>query len=151
MNELELKQAFAKMILRDVDPFEAALKLFPENTNRALRVAHEWPKCKEVLEIQNDFSVEGERIHSKEELRAEQINILRKIAKDDLCEPEERIKAAKVIGELAGLIEKPQTNINANVQNISNKVMVVKENGNDAEWEEKLLQQQKVLTNASCH
>ncbi len=55
MSELALKLQFAKLLLKTpTEPFKAALALFPDNRNRALRVANEWPCDLEVIAAKED-------------------------------------------------------------------------------------------------
>lgn len=61
-DERELKISFAREFLRTPDNmFKAALSIFPDSTNKALKVSYDWPKDKIVLdEIQRLKQEEGE-------------------------------------------------------------------------------------------
>jgi len=149
MSEEELKAEFARLLLRTPeDPFKAALMLFPDNTSRALRVANEWPADPEVIAAQAAIvEDEGEMsfLPTKADLAR---SIWSRMQGDRIC-PEDFAKLGKLYAEVRGFIEKPQTNINTNVNNVTNRVMVVRESASDADWETKLRKQQEDLTNAS--
>ena len=58
-DESELKKAFAGELLRTpADPFRAALAVFGANTNKALRVANEWPSDGFVIDEVKRLKVE---------------------------------------------------------------------------------------------
>jgi len=147
------KKQFAQQLLKLQDPFKAALSVFPqeENLNFALKIANEWPNDFEVLEAKSELLTEGFKVHDKEQLRAELIDELRGIVKNTQEFATDRVRAAEAVGKLAALIEKPETNINANVQNVTNRVMIVREQSTTEEWEANLLKQQDALTNASIN
>lgn len=149
-DEQKLKSAFAAELLKTPsDPFKAALAVFGVDTGRALRAAHEWFKDPFVIEECARLRNEGFETYGKDELRDKLITNLLQIVEGERSIADDRIKAAKVIGELRGLIEKPSTTINNNVVT-ANKVMVVKDHGSADEWEAKLRKQQNGLTNASA-
>lgn len=87
------------------------------------------------------FSEENERLKKPLHLA-----IVERDAK--YTDPDTYAKLAKVYAEVRGFIEKPQVAVTTNVQTITNKVMVVRESGSDAEWERKLAMQQASLANA---
>lgn len=150
MQDQELKTAFAAELIKNPnDPFKAGLAVFGADTGKALRAAHEWFKDPFVIEEMTRLKAEGFEAYGKDELRDKLITNLLQIVEGERSIADDRIKAAKVIGELKGLIEKPQTNINNNVIT-ANKVMVVKDHGDDDSWERKLREQQKGLTSASA-
>lgn len=113
MEIAEEKAAFAELMLKhNNDAFAAALELHPENINRALKIAHEYPKDDEVLTIVTRFKVEGkdlEFLPGKGELAKsiwERMNAKRTTA-DDFA------KLAKLYAEVRGYIDKnPSTVIN---------------------------------------
>lgn len=143
MTEAEEKTAFAALLIKNpTDPFKAALELFPENTNRALRIAHEWPKDPEVLSAVQTLRAEGLSRHSKEEVREELITEMMNIVRGPYA-PDDKVKAAKAIGELCGLIEKPQTNVN--VTNNIPRVVEMPVYSSVSEWEEDAARQQREL------
>jgi len=149
LDENELKEQFVGFLLQNPDdPFKAALGLFPEDTNRALRVAHEWPHDKYVQTAMKSRMSEGD----DEELLPTKSELARKVwGKMNIngLEADEFAKLARLFGEIRGFIEKPSTTINANSQTLLQPVMVVTDKGTDDEWEEKLLKQQGKLLEAS--
>ncbi|WP_292414149.1 hypothetical protein [Methylophaga sp.] len=68
---------------------------------------------------------------------------------EERLSPEDYAKLGKLYADVRGFIEKPQTTINNNNNVTNNRVMVVRENGSDEDWEAKLRKQQDNLTNAS--
>ena len=151
-NEEELKAEFARLLLQTPDdPFKAALALFPENTNRALRVANEWPRDLAVVEARKEL-VEDE---GEDAFLPGKAHLARSIwdrMHKETTDTENFAKLGKLYADVRGFIEKPQTNIQNNIQNTTNKVMVIRESSTSDEWETNLRKQQDRLTNdATCH
>jgi len=148
MTELAAKEKFARLLLKEPsDPFAVALKVFPDDTKRALWVANNWPTDPEVLGLQEKATEdEGELafLPTKGRLAREVWDMMH----DKYTDAATFAKLGKLYAEIMGLIEKPQVAVTTNVQNVTNKVMIVRENGSDAEWERKLLEQQTRLANA---
>ncbi|OHD25440.1 MAG: hypothetical protein A2Y38_12840 [Spirochaetes bacterium GWB1_59_5] len=145
MQDEKYKTAFAAELLKTpTDPFKAALAVFGVDTGKALRAAHEWFKDPFVIEECARLKSEGFEQFDKESLRDKLIQNLLAIVEGERSIADDRIKAAKVIGELKGLIEKPTTNINTNVIT-ANRVMVVKDHGSADDWEKRLRKQQEGL------
>lgn len=149
MTETEAKEKFARLLLKEpLEPFAVALKVFPDDTKQALKVANEWPSDLEVLRFQEQaVSADGEKsfLPTKGELARDTWNLMH----SKYTEPGDFAKLGKLYAELMGFIEKPKTEITTNVQQITNRVMVVRESVSDADWERKLLAQQERLTAAS--
>ncbi len=149
MSELEDKQKFVEFWLTmPKDPFKAALEIFPENTNRALRIAAEWPKDPEVLEIKEKLlsnAKEGELsfLPSKTEWAREVWNM----SQNKNIDFENKIKVLKLYADGRGFIEKQSNGPVVNVN--QNRVIVVRDLGTDDEWETKAAVQQKALLNVS--
>lgn len=148
MNDDELKKKFADELLKNPgDPFPIALALFPDNTNRALRVATEWPQDIVVLE----YIANVKKEKREEDYLPTKADLCRKIW-DKLDKPfvysEDFVKLAKLYADIMGYIEKPQTNIKVDNTTVNNKVMVVKTCESDNEWEQRALRQQEKLINA---
>lgn len=147
MDESELKVEFAKLLLKEpTDPFVVALKLFPENVNRALKVAVEWPGDSEVKAAQEKLLSEVEDEFSLLPTKASFSNLI--LAKMGEAAPDDFAKLAKVYADVRGFIEKASTNVNTG-NTVVNKVMIVKDNGTDDEWSAKLLKQQEKLVSES--
>ena len=149
MNEAEAKGNFARLLLKEPgNPFAVALKVFPGDTKKALRVANEWPSDPEVLALQESATeTEGELafLPTKAKLAREVWDMMH----DKYTDAATFAKLGKLYAEIMGLIEKPQVAVTTNVQQITNKVMIVRESVSDAEWERKLLAQQTALQNVN--
>lgn len=148
MNETEAKEKFARLLLKEPsDPFAIAIKVFPDDTKKALRIANEWPSDPEILAMQEKLTEEeGELafLPTKGQLAREVWNMMH----DKYTDAATFAKLGKLYAEIRGFVEKPQTSVTTNVQQVANKVMVVRESVSDAEWERKLLDQQTRLSNA---
>lgn len=158
MNEQELKSAFAAELLKTPnDPFKAALAVFGADTGRALRAAHEWAKDPEVMAEQARLKGElGEMAFLPDKSELARV-IWERMQGTTYANgstipttAEEFAKLAKLYAEVRGYIEKPTTNINNNVIT-ANKVMVVKDHGDNDTWAKRLREQQKGLTSATTH
>lgn len=154
--EKEHKRLFAKALIKcPEDPLEAGLAAFPKESfeaNYALFAANNWVEDPYVVELVGELKPEASEVYEKENLRNTLITkLLSLVTEESLVRvsADERIKAAKTIGELKGLIEKPQTNIMNNVATTTNKVMVIREEASFDSWSEGLRNQQRVLTNAA--
>jgi len=146
---IALKEKFAELSLREPDAFKVALVLYPNDTGRALRVANEWPNDPQVKEIRQslvDAEEDGETAFLP--TKADASRLAWNIARDADKFTEDRLKALKLYAEIRGFIEKPAVNVNNNIQNnVSMRVLVVKDHGTNDEWETKLRSQQKKLIN----
>ncbi len=144
--ENERKTAFAMELLKSPDnPLKAALAIEP-NTGEALRMVHFWTNdgfvIAEKARLLNENGAKS-FLPTREEY-AKAVYDLACSACEDL---KDRLTAFRLYGDIMGFIEKPGVNINNNV--VTNKVMVVNNNGSNDEWEQKLLRQQKALTYAA--
>lgn len=140
------KKQFALEWLRNPDePFEAACKVFGEDTGSALRAASEWVKDPEVLEEQTRLKESGFKSFEKDDLRDSLTRKLMKIVDSGMAA--DAVKAAEAIAKMHGLIEKPGTVVNNNMA--ANRVMVVKDMGDDEVWAKRLKAQQDALKNAN--
>lgn len=153
--EDEEKAAYAALLLKGTDPFEAALKLFPDNTNRALRIAHEWPRdpaVKACCEKMSEGDGELAFLPNKAALARDVWDRMKgaKYAGGVVVPPtaEEYAKLAKLYAEIRGFIEKPQTNVNVN-NTVVQRVVEVPVFQSDADWEAAAARQQhESLANA---
>lgn len=158
ITEDELKTEFARALLQTPnDAFKAARCVFGEDTGMALRVASTW-----VI----DPFVIAERARLADELPAREALGLptkeayaRKLydwiedSENKLYIPfEDKLKLVRLFGEVMGYIERPaQTTINNNNSVNHNRVMIVKDAGNNEDWERKLREhQQKLIEDASA-
>lgn len=148
-DELKLKEAFAQLLARTpAEPFVAGLALFPNDTNRALWAAYNWPNDEDVkgfLESQGKFKNTPE---DKENLRAKLVQINVDIAENNHVHPELRIKATQAAGEIAGITKQKGPEVVVN-NTVANKVMAYRDFGTDDEWEVKAQKQQRELQSVS--
>ena len=150
-DETEAKTKFAEMSLRNAsnsqkEYFEIARHL-TKDVGIACRIANEWCYDPFVVAKKNELVAKhGKKafLIPKEDFANEIIDVARKAS--DISD---KHKMYRLYAETQGLIEKPTTNINNNIQNVSNRVMVIKDSGSDAEWAEKLRLQQERLVNES--
>lgn len=123
--------------------FGLALSIFPDNTSQALRVANEWPNDPEIKSYRESVLIDNEI-----EVLPTKADLCRSIwgkMHEPFTDAEQFSKLGKLYAEVRGFIEKPSTNINTNLQQVVNKVMIVRENGSNADWEAKLEAQQSKL------
>lgn len=115
MNEGELKIRFARLNLKLNDSFLAALEVFPNANNIALRASHEWPTDPDVIAATADIiAEEGDlSLPTKNDL----IKQAWKVLEDSAKYPDIYAKLLKPYAEIRGFVEKPQTNIQNNIQN----------------------------------
>lgn len=151
--ERKEKAAYAALLLKERDPFKAALQLFPDNTNRALWVANHWPNDVEVRAEQNIINKENpdSALLSKREFLQDIEQRMKglPLAGGVSVPPttEEYAKLAKLYADIRGFIEKPQTNLNV-VNNIP-RVVEMPVFSSESEWENAAARQQrKLLKNA---
>jgi len=147
--ELEEKKAFAFQLIENPnDPFQAALNVFPSNTTRALRIAHEWKNDKDVIEFKKQYLKSEDalkNVATKAELARETWRRLQAIPAEEV---DAFVKIGDLFGKIMGYIQKPETNVVVNNQ-IDNRVMVVKDLGTNEEWEVKAAAQQRNLLSVS--
>lgn len=146
---LAKKERFAELSLREPDAFKVALVIYPDDTGRALRVANEWPNDPQVKTIRESL-IEAEEDGETAFLptKADACRLAWNIARDADKYTEDRLKALRLYGEMRGFIEKPTAvTVNNNTQNVSMRVLVVKDYGSNDDWEKALRQQQKKLIN----
>ena len=143
---LAKKERFAELMLRENEPFKVALILYPDDTGRALEVAHTWPRDAQVIELQKSLTSAEDEITFLP-TKSDAARLAWNMARDEARFTEDRLKALKLYAEIRGFIEKPQVSVQNNVQNnsIQHHVMVVRDHGSDEEWSEKLRNQQKRL------
>lgn len=151
--ELEEKKLYAAALIREPDPFKAALSLFKNNTNRALKAAHFWPDDPDVLaEIQRLKNDVGETnlLPNKADLARAVWQRMQGVEYGEMrvpIETDDYAKLAKLYGEIMGFIEKPGTNINVNA--VIPKAISVPTFESDEEWAKIAEQQQRELLNVS--
>jgi hypothetical protein len=144
-NEDAQKVAFASLLRKEGDAFKAGLTLFPNNTNRALRIATEWPNDAKVIAELDRLDADTDPtkdLPTKVDLAKKVWDRLNKAVED-----EDFVKLAKLYAEVNGYIEKPQNSTNVNIQ--QNRVMTVRDFGSEAHWESKMLDQQRALASGT--
>lgn len=140
-----LKIKFAEGLFANKPAFDVATEIF-DSPGQALVMSKLWPEDPVVLTHLKELEEElGSNLVTKDEY-AKAVYLEATTTRD----PDIRHKFFKLFGDIQGYLTKPQTNITANVQNVSNRVMIVKENGSIEEWENKLRTQQDKLTLASA-
>lgn len=145
MDSTKSKAAYAAFLLKERDPFKAALLLCPDDTGLALWHASNWPNDPEVLAEMQKLRNSPEQltgIATKFELA----RFYWDLAQDDKLDAKDRIAAAEKYGAVAGIYDPKQTNTtNVNIEN-GPRVMVVKDHGTNEDWEAKAAKQQAELT-----
>lgn len=148
-NETEKRSAFAMALAQTPnDAFGAALRVFGDDTGTALSVYAVWAKDPEIIaeaNKQRDLIDPAARMPHREAIALEVLEI----GRSEKHKVEDRLKAYKLYGEMMGIIEKPNTTINNQV-NVSNRVMLVPVSSSDEEWERRLYKQQTALVNAAA-
>lgn len=152
-DEKEEMQEFARLLFKGKTPFEAANLMHPNNINRACFIAIEWPKDARFNAIKDTLKGDTGDSHLMDRTG------LLEVVSDRLqgtrydngqvipLTPDEFVKVAKLFAEIRGYIEKPGVSINNNV--VMPRVMAVPSQGNDAEWEAALANQQQQLLDVS--
>lgn len=143
--QLALKAKFAAALLEapDANPFIAAKACFPDSMPHALWAANHWPTDEGVLKEKQKLRDKGDDLKAlpgKAELAR------RVWSHTEVGLFEDRLKAMKLYADLMGHIEKtPPVAVNVN----NNRVMVIRDQGTNAEWESKVAKQQEALLHAS--
>lgn len=144
IDETELKKRFAAELLKNPsEPFIAACAVFGDDTGKALNASARWPRDPEVVAyMAQAVDVNGEMAYlpSKAALARAAWDLSNN---EKIC-VEDRLKAMRLYADVRGFIERQGTTINNNVLT-SNKVLLVKDHGADADWEQRLLEQQTNL------
>ncbi len=146
MDVLEEKQKFAEALLELCDPFKAALHVCEGMpTQKALKMATEWPADIEVkgfIKAIKDKESSIDTLPDKKDL-AEAVWL-----KMENCRfPEDFAKLAKLYAEVRGFIEKPDNKPIVTIN--QNRVMVIKDFGNEDQWQAAADKQQRDLLNVS--
>lgn len=122
--------------------FDAACMLFPQATGLALWVAHNWRHDPVVIAERDRIEAEAKAnvpVRSKAEVLAAVWE-----NSERAWEPKDRIAALKLYADLCEYT--PKTGPQVVVNNRPSNVMVVKDHGEDGDWEAKLAKQQNELT-----
>lgn len=149
--EPRLKEQFAGLLLRGFTPFIAAIQLFPDDAATANDVSKLWPDDPHVMRC-------IAAVRAAEQAAAEPPTKLAQIKRIETrlaaMKADDFLKAERLIAEMSGHLERPAppsvTIQNNNSQQVIERVLVVKDHGTDAEWEEKARAQQAKLVGANA-
>jgi len=149
MTELDCKKQFAALLLSDMaNPFKAALAVFENDSANACKYALLWKDDPEVLaEIELLKATK-----SISDIVANKIEVAKctwALANNDWTPPKSRVDALRLLAEMAGYMPDKTINKNVTADVKVNKVMLVKDHGENEDWEEKIRAQQKGLINAN--
>lgn len=143
-DDIALKKEYAAALLRwPDDPVKAAQSVVGGDTQRAIQISIRWPRDPVVVAHKEELIEE----HGAEAFtlsKAELINKLVTIADGERVDAKDRIAALAKVAEIRGFIEKPGTKVEIN--NVAPRVMLVRDSGSDDDWERKLAEQQRKLT-----
>lgn len=142
-NEIELKQEFAVALLRwPDDPVRAAKSVVGEDVQRAVQMSIRWVRDPVVVAHKTEMLEE----HGAEAFTMTKAELINKLAviSDEARDSKDKIAALRQIAEIRGFVEKPGTKVEIN--NAPQRVMIVRDTGDDAAWEKKLQAQQARLT-----
>lgn len=142
MDNEALKRDFAANLLRcNDDPWKAGFATHPD-AGIALQMARDWPRDPFVIAEKAKLlsSSDAKTFLPTKELQAKDIYAM---ATNATIETEDRLKAHRLYAEIMGFIEKPTPGIQNNILNQG--VMIVKDAGSDADWQEKASSQQRTL------
>lgn len=144
-DESKFKAAFAALLLENpANPFQAACGVFPDDNRRALWVATHWLNDEEVRKEMNRLRSKGADLDALP-TKADLARSIWELTEKGLYE--DRIKALKLYAEVRGFVEKAAP-VSVNVNN--NRVMVIRDQGTNEQWESKVAKQQADLLNASA-
>lgn len=148
MDLTKLKKLFAAALVREPgNPFKAAMSVFPDDVGSALLYAPQWNIDSEVIAEMNKIEEESELIDIIP-TKKEAALLAWTLANNDWLKGKERVDALRLFSEIAGHMPDKTVNKNIKNDNAVNRVMIVKDHGEDDEWELKLATQQKGLIDA---
>lgn len=142
------KTAFAALLYSQpgVNPFQAALSLFPHDTGIALRISQTWPSDPFVLDeigrFAGETSAQENAIPTKEDLMKTVWGWINNTG--GLMTFDEKIKAAKLYAELGTMIQKPEA-AKPEDHTVTHKVFLARDFGEPETWEDKMLRNQQKL------
>lgn len=137
----EIKLMYAKALLYNKDAYEAALEVVEGKVDHAKKLAT-FRFDREVVKILNELREEKAReIPTKEEM----LSRLSEISMNPGTRQSDKINAIKTMAEIQGYIIKiPKEE----KKSTSNRVMLVKDMGDEQDWENKCKNQQRNLIDA---
>lgn len=141
--EQERKARFAEALLRTPNnAYAAACVVFGTDTANALRVSSEWPFDLYVLQRQAELLDE----FGADEFLPTKAVVARNIYEtgERATDPKDKLAAFKLYAEVRGFMPKGDAaSVNLTVNN--NRVMVLRDFGNDDDWERAASKQQSKL------
>lgn len=150
LNDSDIKKRFAVELLKQPnEPYKAAVAAFGGDTGKAWAVYSHWKTDPEVLAYMEEATTEMGEMHFLP-TKADLCRVAWDIANNQQVHVDDRLKAMRLYADIRGYIEKQGTVINNNVLT-NNKVMVIKDHGSAADWEQRLaMQQQQLIDNANA-
>lgn len=142
--EPAFKEQFATFLSAGFSPFIAAIRLWPNDAGLASLVANTWPTDPYVEAYREKLKGDAEAKLKPADKTAQ---IKRIEARLDTLTEDNYLKAERLLAEMSGHIEKaapPSVNIDNRQQTIE-RVLVIKDHGDDAAWEAKMSAQQSKL------
>jgi len=126
MSEEELttveKKQFAALWITERDPFKAAIKLCPDNTNRALWISAKWVNDEIVLDEKQTLEDSDYALKCLPDKAAFAKQILDKMEKTH--DPDAYAKLGKLYADIMGFVEKKQS-LKIDKPNIPNVIELV--------------------------
>ena len=149
MDILERKKIFAKaLFLEPNNLFQAAMEAWGGDAGEACRHTLLWKNDPEVVKFLSELRTKSDPVDTIAD-KVETSLLAWRLANDEDVKPYERISALRLYAEINEFISKKESKANAQVNVQTNKVMLVKDHGNDEDWEQKVaLQQAKLIGEA---
>lgn len=130
------------------DAVKAASRLFPYDIAARSAATIDLPYDPVVNEEVERLLAEYGHEHflpGKHELAAKIYDVAEAASDTD-----DKVKALKLYADVMGFVEKPGTVVNNNLSQTVNKVMVLRDHGNEETWEARLIEQQRRLAHVSA-
>jgi len=141
-----LKTKYAEALLREPDnAFKAGCDVFGSDTGRALYIASKWINDEFVLREKARL-IQGKGARAFLPTKEDYARELWKLATNERTPIEDRKGLFALFGDAMGYREAPSKNTGGITIN-NNKVLLVRDFGDDAAWEAKAAAQQHQLTN----
>lgn len=140
--EPQFKQQFATFLHQGFTPFIAALKIWPDHAGFCYDISEKWQldsyvqQCIDLLKTKD----------KKEKEPPTKADFVKKV--EDAAngmDDDNKIKAFRLVAEMSGFIERAAAPSVVGNQTINNPVLIVRDHGTDAEWEERAKAQQNKL------
>jgi hypothetical protein len=138
---IALKERFAELYLREPEAFKVAMVLYPNDTGKALRIAHSWPNDPEVKTLMKSLQEASEEFEfhpTKEQFAKKLLNTAEEMLSVDP-------QTAHKYHDSYRKMRWPDAAVNIQDNRVTNNVMVVRDHGTPDEWEAKTLAQQRKL------